>query len=113
MSVNAKSDYLKENMKDGLDNFGYESEKNDSNISEQVVNGKTGQDVDFDDLIPLIGNFGKYQIILFLLLGPFTFFFVFVYFTQIFITLIPENYWCNVPELQHLELEERYIICLN
>lgn len=106
MSVKSdKSGKLKENMKDGLDNFGYEKEKDDSVPSDQVAKSK--QDVDFDDLIPHIGNFGKYQIILFLLLAPYTFFFVFVYFTQIFITLIPENYWCKVPELEHLELPSR------
>lgn len=63
--------------------------------------------VDFDDLLPHIGNFGKYQIILFLLLAPYTLFYVFVYFTQIFITLVPNDYWCNVPELLHLEPSDR------
>lgn len=63
--------------------------------------------VDFDDLLPQIGNFGNYQIILFLLLAPYTLFYVFVYFTQIFITLVPNDYWCNVPELLHLEPTDR------
>lgn len=63
--------------------------------------------VDFDDLLPHIGNFGKYQIILFVLLAPYTLFYVFVYFTQIFITLVPNDYWCNVPELIHLEASDR------
>lgn len=107
MSVSKRSENLSNNIKEGFENLGYESEKNDSKISEQVASVKPKQDVDFDDIIPHFGNFGKYQIILFLLLGPYTFFFVFVYFTQIFITLIPEKYWCNVPELQHLELEDR------
>lgn len=106
MSLRGKSENLKNAMKDGFVNDGFESEKNESNPSDQVANGKS-KDVDFDDLIPHIGNFGKYQIILFLLLGPYTFFFVFVYFTQIFITLIPEKYWCNVPELLELALEDR------
>lgn len=63
--------------------------------------------IDFDDLLPHIGNFGNYQKILFLLLGPYTLFYVFVYFTQIFITLVPNDYWCNVPELLHLEVSDR------
>lgn len=63
--------------------------------------------VDFDDLLPQIGNFGNYQIILFILLAPYTLFYVFVYFTQIFITLVPNDYWCNVPELLHLEASDR------
>lgn len=102
------SENLKNNIKDGIVNFGYESEKNESKNDNQSVNeSPTKKDVDFDDIIPFFGNFGKYQIILFLLLAPYTLFFVFVYFTQIFITLVPSEYWCHVPELQHLELEER------
>lgn len=108
MSLRRKSENLKNALKDGFVNAGFESEKSDTVLSDDVDKGKSKVDVDFDDLIPHIGNFGKYQIILFLLLAPYTFFFVFVYFTQIFITLIPEQYWCNVPELQHLELEDRY-----
>lgn len=107
MIENERSDNFKENLKEGFTNLAFESEKTDINANEQSVNGKAKQDVDFDDLIPNFGNFGKYQIILFLLLAPYTLFLVFVYFTQIFITLIPEKYWCNVPELQHLDLEDR------
>ncbi|KFB49337.1 AGAP006609-PA-like protein [Anopheles sinensis] len=63
--------------------------------------------VDFDDLLPHVGEFGRYQKILFLLMIPFAFFVAFVYFSQIFITLVPEEHWCHVPELQHLSVEER------
>uniref|UniRef100_A0A182WBQ7 Uncharacterized protein n=1 Tax=Anopheles minimus TaxID=112268 RepID=A0A182WBQ7_9DIPT len=65
--------------------------------------------VDFDDLLPHVGEFGRYQKILFLLMIPFAFFVAFVYFSQIFITLVPEEHWCYVPELQHLSVEERYV----
>lgn len=58
--------------------------------------------IDFDDLLPHIGDFGKYQKILFLLMIPFAFFIAFVYFSQIFITLVPEEHWCAVPELENL-----------
>lgn len=71
--------------------------------------------VDFDDLLPHVGEFGRYQKILFLLMIPFAFFVAFVYFSQIFITLVPEEHWCYVPELQHLSVEERYVcfsVCL-
>lgn len=103
-----KDENLKSITKDGFINFGYESEKNESKNDNSIVKeSATKKDVDFDDIIPYFGNFGKYQIILFLLLAPYTLFFVFVYFTQIFITLVPEKYWCHVPELQHLGLEER------
>jgi len=63
--------------------------------------------LDFDDLLPHIGEFGLYQKCLFLLMIPFAFFVAFVYFAQIFITLTPETHWCKVPELANLSLEER------
>jgi len=62
--------------------------------------------VDFDDVLPHLGEFGRYQKMLFLLLAPFMFFVAFVYFSQIFITLTPDH-WCNVPELEFLTPEER------
>nr|CAD7402789.1 unnamed protein product [Timema cristinae] len=63
--------------------------------------------LDFDDVLPHIGEFGLYQKILFVLLAPFAFFVAFVYFTQIFITLVPEQHWCSVPELENLTVEQR------
>lgn len=63
--------------------------------------------IDFDDLLPHIGEFGRYQKILFLLMIPFAFFVAFVYFSQIFITLVPDEHWCFVPELQHLTVDQR------
>lgn len=68
--------------------------------------------MDFDDLLPYIGGFGCYQKILFLLMIPYAWFLVFVYFGQIFITVVPEQHWCYVPELQHLNANERFV-CLN
>lgn len=65
--------------------------------------------MDFDDLLPHIGEFGRYQKILFLLMIPYASFLVFVYFTQIFITLVPEKHWCYVPELQNLSVDERFV----
>lgn len=65
--------------------------------------------IDFDDLLPYIGEFGRYQKILFLLMIPFAFFVAFVYFSQIFITLVPDEHWCRVPELEHLSRSERFV----
>jgi hypothetical protein len=63
--------------------------------------------MDFDDMLPHVGEFGLYQKILFAALAPFAFFVAFVYFTQIFITVTPEGYWCNVPQLKNLTAEQR------
>jgi hypothetical protein len=65
--------------------------------------------MDFDDMLPHIGEFGLYQKILFTLLAPFAFFVAFVYFTQIFITVTPEGYWCRIPELMNLAAEQRLV----
>ncbi|XP_048488030.1 carcinine transporter isoform X3 [Plutella xylostella] len=62
---------------------------------------------DFDDLLPYVGEFGWYQRILFLLMIPYAFFFAFVYFAQIFMTVVPEQHWCRVPELGNLTVEHR------
>ncbi|XP_059470665.1 organic cation transporter protein [Neocloeon triangulifer] len=62
--------------------------------------------VDFDDVLPHLGEFGRYQKLLFLLLAPFMFFVAFVYFSQIFITLTPDH-WCHIPGLEFLTPEER------
>lgn len=67
--------------------------------------------MDFDDLLPHIGEFGCYQKLLFLLILPYTWFLVFVYFGQIFITIVPDH-WCNVTELQHLDAHERFVCCI-
>lgn len=62
---------------------------------------------DLDDLFPYIGGFGWYQRILFLLMIPYAFFFAFVYFSQIFMTVVPAEHWCYVPELGNLTVEDR------
>lgn len=63
--------------------------------------------LDFDDILPIVGEFGPYQQRLFLLMIPFAFFVAFVYFTQIFITLVPDGHWCLVHELREMSVEDR------
>jgi len=55
----------------------------------------------FDDILPYIGEASRYQLFLFILLLPFTFVYAFLYFAQFFITLVPAEYWCAIPELEH------------
>lgn len=63
--------------------------------------------LEFDDLLPHLGEFGIYQKLLFLMMIPFAFFVAWVYFTQIFITINPEEHWCWIPELENITVEER------
>ncbi|XP_022218690.2 organic cation transporter protein [Drosophila obscura] len=86
----------------------------------QELTGHNGSDngssslpnIDFDDILPLIGEFGRYQKILFICMIPFSFFVAFVYFSQIFLTLIPEQHWCHVPELDGLDVEARLALSI-
>lgn len=76
----------------------------------EIENGssqKPSRPKDLDDLLPHVGGFGWYQRILFLLMIPYSFFFAFVYFGQIFMTIVPAQYWCSVPELANLSIEAR------
>ncbi|XP_026726510.1 solute carrier family 22 member 3-like isoform X2 [Trichoplusia ni] len=68
---------------------------------------KHSESDELEDVLRHVGEFGRYQKILFLLLMPFGFFFAFVYFVQMFITLTPATHFCAVPELAHLDLELR------
>jgi hypothetical protein len=71
------------------------------------------RDVDFDELLPHVGEFGTYQKILFCLMIPFAFYVAWVYFSQIFITLVPEEHWCKVPELMDLPVHRRFVTFIN
>lgn len=84
-------------------------EKSTSNERRPSGEREETEVLDFDDILPYLGEFGLYQRILFLLMIPFTFFVSFVYFSQIFMTLIPDDFWCMVPELQNMTVEERLV----
>ncbi|KAH8415679.1 hypothetical protein KR222_008658, partial [Zaprionus bogoriensis] len=62
--------------------------------------------IDFDDLLPQIGEFGHFQKVMFVFMIPFCFIASFVYLSQIFMTLPPKNYYCFVPELSLIPSEE-------
>ncbi|CAH2056093.1 unnamed protein product, partial [Iphiclides podalirius] len=87
------------------------------NLNDNTNNNERKEDdekkaTDFDDLLPYVGEFGLYQKILFLLMIPFAFFVAFVYFSQIFMTIVPEQHWCWVPELANLTVEERRALAI-
>ncbi|CAK9830055.1 Organic cation transporter protein [Anthophora retusa] len=82
-----------------------------ASVVDTSVKDETG-DVDFDELLPYVGEFGLYQKILFILMIPFASFVAWVYFSQIFITLIPDGYWCLVPELENLTVDQRLSLAI-
>lgn len=70
------------------------------------IAGKTDS-MDLDDILPQVGEFGKYQkLMLWLVCLPACFPCGFCAFNQLFMTDIPEH-WCYVPELQNLTVEDR------
>ncbi|KPJ17833.1 Solute carrier family 22 member 3 [Papilio machaon] len=54
-----------------------------------------------------VGEMGRYQKLMFLSMLPFALLFTFIYFGQMFITATPQQHWCHVPELAHLDMETR------
>lgn len=96
---------LQSNAKEsGFVNQGFESDVKSESLSLPQQQPKI---MDFDDILPYVGEFGKYQKILFLWMIPFAFFIAFVYFSQTFMIVVPEEHNCFVPDLQHLSREDR------
>ncbi|XP_030383145.1 carcinine transporter [Scaptodrosophila lebanonensis] len=63
---------------------------------------------DLDDLLPTIGEFGKYQkLLVFGICLPACIPCGFCAFNQIFMADVPIDYWCRVPELSAMDIEER------
>ncbi|XP_063698988.1 carcinine transporter-like isoform X2 [Culicoides brevitarsis] len=78
----------------------------DSDIPKQIDDQSQFIAMDFDQFLPHVGDCGRYQALIFIVMIPFCFFFAFVYFAQMFITLVPSKYYCNVPELDYFNLTE-------
>lgn len=75
--------------------------------STKAEEGKASKKIEsFDDILPYVGEASRYQWFLFFLLLPFTFVYAFLYFAQFFITLIPAEHWCTIPELGHWNLTD-------
>ncbi|CAH2099469.1 unnamed protein product [Euphydryas editha] len=74
----------------------------------EELNKKKQDDSDaLENVLMYVGEFGRYQKLLFLGMLPFGIFFAFVYFVQMFITATPQRHWCRVPEMEHLDVETR------
>ncbi|XP_022918660.1 carcinine transporter [Onthophagus taurus] len=68
--------------------------------------------LDLDDLLPEVGEFGKYQkIMLWLVCLPACFPCGFGAFNQLFMSEIPDH-WCYVPELQNFTVQERIYLAI-
>lgn len=53
----------------------------------------------FDDALPHVGDFGRYQLYLLVALLPYSVAYATLYFSQFFLTLVPREHWCKVDEL--------------
>ncbi|CAK9808197.1 Carcinine transporter [Anthophora quadrimaculata] len=62
--------------------------------------------VTLDDILIYLGEFGTYQKYLFCTLLFFCWFLIFVYFSQTFLTVLPPEYWCKLPEVPGLTNEQ-------
>lgn len=61
-----------------------------------------------DELLPLIGEFGRYQkLLVWLICLPACIPCGFCAFNQLFMTDVPADFWCFIPELANLSMEER------
>ena len=60
----------------------------------------------FDDILPFVGDYGRYQWLLLLALLPYGVTYAFLYFSQFFITIIPTEHWCRIDELMNTSLTQ-------
>nr|XP_034179644.1 carcinine transporter-like [Osmia lignaria] len=58
-----------------------------------------------DDILIYMGQFGKYQKYLFGVLTIFCVFLSFVYFSQVFLTVLPAEYWCKLPQVESMPVD--------
>ncbi|XP_043472248.1 carcinine transporter-like [Leptopilina heterotoma] len=81
----------------------------DNNECLKIGKGKKNFET-FDDVLPYIGDLGKYQWILITIFLPFGLAFMIVFFSQIFITAVPQKHWCKVNEFIDFNLtkEQRF-----
>lgn len=74
-------------------------------VDDEQQQQQNAAQIEFDDLLLSVGEFGPYQIILFFLTAPFGFYLAFIGYSQVFITLVPDH-WCHIPQLAGLKLNQ-------
>lgn len=82
------------------------------NNQDGINKNKLSDRIDFDDLLPRAGEFGRYQVFLFFLTMPFYLYGVFAYFSQMFLTEVSSDHWCWIPELENLTALERKTLAI-
>ncbi|XP_029709294.1 carcinine transporter [Aedes albopictus] len=77
-------------------------------LEEEHEKVESEEPFDLDELLPAIGEFGRYQkLLLWLICLPACIPCGFCAFNQLFMTDVPEDYWCKIPELQNFSVQER------
>lgn len=82
-------------------------ESDSDNVKSNAGETNSHKEVNYDELLTSAGVFGRYQVFLFFVTFPFYIFTVFSYYTQLFLTEVPPNHWCWIPELENLTQIER------
>lgn len=66
-----------------------------------------------DELLPSIGEFGRYQkLLVWFICLPACIPCGFCAFNQLFMAEMPEDYWCKVPDLQNMSVDERKLLAI-
>lgn len=87
--------------------FDFENDKFDNGRRRKTISEgskKVEKPMEFDELLPHVGQYGVYQVYLFLMTMPFLFILAFMFMSQMFITLTPNDYYCNVPGVEKTSL---------
>ncbi|KAL1459908.1 hypothetical protein WDU94_011855 [Cyamophila willieti] len=89
------------------DDFNKEDDLPDNSSTKEPQEPKF-KSLDFNELLTHIGDFGTFQVYLILCMIPFIVSYSFMKSSHRFLTLVPDRYWCSVPELSNLSLEQRF-----
>ncbi|XP_037052541.1 carcinine transporter [Bradysia coprophila] len=92
---------------------GTDGVNNDSLKTLENKDAENDEPFDLDDLLPAIGEFGRYQkLLLWFICLPACIPCGFCAFNQLFMSDEPYDYWCNVPELHNFSTETRRFLSI-